>query len=66
MLMDECVSPYSMHLVMTPWAMNLVQSGGAQFRVLRKYYYQLSACWQVQVARDSFIENVFQSVNSME
>ena len=48
--MVEFVFPYFMLLAMTPWAMNQVQSVGAQFRVSKKYSYLLSACWQVQTA----------------
>lgn len=59
--MDGSVSLYSMLPVMIQWAMNQVQSGGAQFRVLRKYYCQLSACWQVQI-EVIFQEYIFQSV----
>lgn len=32
---------------MIPWVMNLAQKGGVPFRVWKKFYFQLSACWLV-------------------
>ena len=45
--MVEYAYQYYMPLGMILWDTSLVQKDGVQFKVLKKYCYQLSVCWQV-------------------